>query len=117
MGRNQGNNDPLLVNCYSSGNIKGTYSGGILGSHNWKNSGKAGTGINTYYLKSVTVNFSVGKRNTDTEEMIESTRLDTVTEDVINSLNAYIENDPDEYGTTDWKKWELDKNGNPTFVE
>lgn len=117
IGTNNGNNDPMLVNCYSNGNINGTYSGGIMGAHSWRRTGPAGTGINSYYLKSDTVNYSVGRRNADADELIESIGIEEVTQDIIDSLNTYIENDPDALGTTDWKKWALDKDGNPTFVD
>ena len=87
-----------------------------MGAHYWKSSGLAGTGINSYYLKSDTVTASVG-RNESVEEMIASTGIDILTQEVIDSLNEYIQNDPDAFGTTEWKNWTLDENGNPKFVE
>ena len=118
VGSNHGNNDPVIVNSYSNGNIiGGSYSGGIMGAHYWRSSGVAGTGINSYYLKSDTVTGSVGKRNEGVEEMIASTGIDVLTQEIIDSLNEYIENDADGLGTSQWKKWSLDENGNPKFIE
>jgi hypothetical protein len=88
-----------------------------MGAHAWRMTGPAGTGINCYYLKSNTVSYSVGKRNADADELISATGITEVTKEMIDSLNEYIENNPDGLGTTDWKKWALDKDGNPTFVD
>lgn len=101
-----------MKNCYSSGNISGTYPGGLLGKRNWGGTGAA-TGTNCYYLLSETVTNSVGKSG----QSMNSTALEKLTETEINVLNNYIENDPDAIGTTNWKKWELDNDGNPNFVK
>lgn len=93
----------MLVNCYSSGNIKGTYLGGIMGAISGDYPAKC---INCYYLKSDTVNNSVG-----------GIGITEVTQDLIDSLNGYILNNEEGYVTTDWKTWALDENGNPTLVK
>lgn len=109
MGSNRNNNDPTLVNCYSSGNISGTYPGGLMGAHAWNS--KAGTGINSYYLLSDTVSNSVGKST----QAIESTALTAVTQTIIDNLNEYIEENTDDIDTTGWVKWVLNKNSEPTL--
>lgn len=106
-----GDNSAVLVNCFSSGRIKGTYAGGLVGSHNWNNTAAQGT--NCYYLTSDTVTNSVGKKG----QNMNATALTKVTQEVIDAINIYIEEDPDGIGTTNWKKWTLDENGDPTFVK
>lgn len=46
-----------------------------------------------------------------------ATAVEKLTETEINVLNKYIEENPDALGTTEWKKWTLDTNGNPKFEE
>lgn len=95
----------MIVNCYSSGNIKGTNAGGIIGKL-LKNENVT-VFINCYYLKSNTVNNSIG-----------GTEITKVTQaDLIEPLNKYIEDNEHGYVTIDWKTWALDKNGNPILVD
>ena len=98
----------VMTNCYSSGNISGSYPGGLLGQRKWGTDDVA-TGTNCYYLLSDTVTNSVGKSN----QSMNATALEKLTETEINVLNNYIK----QLGTADWKMWALDKNGNPTFVD
>ena len=100
-----------IINCYSSGKIFGTYAGGIVGRHGWNKT--AAEAKNCYYLLSDTVSNSSG----DSKQTMNAIGIEKLTTTEIDVLNSYIENDPDGVVTTDWKRWELDKNGNPSFVE
>ena len=107
---NTGDSTPTMINCYSSGNISGIYVGGLLGQRSW--GGVIATGINCYYSLSDTVTNSIGKSG----QSMNAIALEKLTEEEIKVMNNYIENDSDGLGTNEWKKWTLDGNGNPSFV-
>lgn len=118
MGTAEGNNIAQVVNCYANGNIRGAFVGGVAGFPGWI-VGQAATLKNTYYLSSDTVTKSNGIDTNDSDEdPYEATKItEEKIQDTIDSLNKYIENDQDGLGTTEWKRWTLDKDGNPSFVE
>ena len=104
------NTGSKIRNCYSTGNISGTYVGGIVGRHYW--SPTVAEGKNCYYLLSDTISNSVGK----TDQSMNATAVEKLTETEINVLNEYIKEYSDGLGTTEWKKWTLDNNGIPKFI-
>ena len=45
-----------------------------------------------------------------------ATGIEKLTATEIEVLNGYIDDQENREETTDWKKWTLDGNGNPNFV-
>lgn len=99
------------INCYSTGNLSGTYVGGIIGNGLWGNV-DGSTVINCYYLKNATVTKAYGLK-----PAIEATGLDKLTQTQIDEINAYIDANQgsEEVDTTGWRKWKLGADGNPCF--
>ena len=98
-----------INNCYSGNEIIGDKAGGI---HGIVYIGGGTTIKNSFFLKSDYV--TSGIANSSSDSII---GLTTLTQEIIDKLNTYIDTDPDAIGTTEWSKWKIDTEGNPEFVK
>ena len=99
-----------IANTYSVGEISGKEIGGIVGSALYNNTANEFT--NCYYKKSDTAKTAAGKYIPNTV----ATGLDSVNEDVINTLNAYVEEHKNDYEVP-LKEWKIETiNGEKVLV-
>ena len=131
-----------IYNCYNTGNIySDTNSGGIAGFIYYNTTahiynccnigtitgkqniggiiGRSGAGLASYtqYMPVIKNTYSMpstlkGIGNFSTSEVITD---ETNIENIINSLNEYINNSEEEIDKSNWKKWTLGENGYPIF--
>ena len=105
------NTTAYIYNCCNMGIISGNQSiGGIIGRSG------AGSGSYTQYMPIIKNTYSMpstlkGIGNFSTSEVITD---ETNIENIINSLNEYI-NNSEEIDKSSWKKWKLGENEYPTF--
>ena len=108
------NTTAYIYNCCNIGTITGKQNiGGIIGRSG------AGLGYYTQYMPIIKNTYSMpttlkGIGNFTTSEVITS---ETNVENIINSLNAYINNTEDEINKSGWKKWKLGEEGYPVFIQ
>ncbi len=102
-----------IYNCCNIGTITGKQNvGGIIGRSG------AGSGSYTQYMPIIRNTYSMpstlkGIGNFSTSEVITN---ETNIENVINSLNEYINNTEDGINKNSWKKWGIDENNKICFI-
>lgn len=106
------NTSIYIYNCCNIGKITGKQNiGGIIGCSG------AGSGSYTQYMPIIKNTYSMpstlkGIGNFSTSEVITDK---TNIENIINSLNEYINNSEEEIDKSSWKKWKLEKKEYPIF--
>ena len=106
------NTTAYIYNCCNIGTITGKQNiGGIIGRSG------AGTGSYTQYMPIMKNTYSMpttlkGIGNFTTSEVITS---ETNIENIVDSLNAYINNIEDEINKSGWKKWSVYENNKICF--
>ena len=107
------NTTAYIYNCCNMGTISGNQSiGGIIGRSG------AGTGSYTQYMPIIKNTYSMpetlnGIGNISTSEVITS---ETNIENIINSLNTYINNSEDGINKSSWKNWSINENNKICFM-
>ena len=107
------NTTAYIYNCCNMGTITGKQNiGGIIGRSG------AGTGFYTQYMPIIKNTYSMpetlnGIGNISTSEVITS---ETNIENIINSLNLYINNTEDEVDKSSWKNWNINENNKICFM-
>ncbi len=107
------NTTAYIYNCCNMGIISGNQSiGGIIGRSG------AGTGSYTQYMPIIKNTYSMpetlnGIGNISTSEVIIS---ETNIENIINSLNTYINNSEDGINKSSWKNWSINENNKICFM-
>ena len=107
------NTTAYIYNCCNMGTISGNQSiGGIIGRSG------AGTGSYTQYMPIIKNTYSMpetlnGIGNISTSEIITS---ETNIENIINTLNTYINNTEDEVDKSSWRNWSINENNKICFM-
>ena len=107
------NTTAYIYNCCNRGTISGKQGiGGIIGRSG------AGTGSYTQYMPIIKNTYSMpetlnGIGNISTSEVITT---ETNIENIINSLNTYINNTEDEVDKSSWKNWSINENNKICFM-
>lgn len=97
------------INVFTTGELTGTNVGGIIGSALWNNVSE-NMFKNCYYIKNSIVTKSTGKTIT-----ADATGITDLSNNEIEQLNKYINENPDSLETSSWLNWSIDVNSNPVF--